>query len=342
MGADMSGVKQCEVTEAFDGRRIDRWFKENYPDLPRSRLEKLLRTGQIRLDGGRVKASARLEEGQIIRVPPIERREIRPPSAAWSISDKDKAFIRGLVIYEDDAMIAINKPSGLAVQGGTNTTRHVDGLLDGLASKNGERPKLVHRLDKDTSGVLLLAKTAKSAKFLTDRFRSKEARKLYWALVSGVPRPRKGTINLALAKQGGGKYGERVVGVYPDEEDPLLLANAKNAVTHFAVMDEAAQKASFVIFWPETGRTHQLRAHSAAIGHPIAGDRKYGDELSHLGGEIEQRMHLHAQSLTIPHPDGGKVNVSAPLPPHMKSAWQLFCFDEEIEEDPFEDGTKTG
>lgn len=228
----MSGVKKREVTEAFDGRRIDRWFKENYPDLPRSRLEKLLRTGQVRLDGKRVKASVRLEEGQTIRVPPIERREIMPASAAWSISDKDKAFIRGLVIYEDDAMIAINKPSGLAVQGGTNTTRHVDGLLDGLAPKNGDRPKLVHRLDKDTSGVLLLAKTAKSAKFLTDKFKSKETRKLYWALVCGVPRPRKGTINLALAKQGGGKYGERVVGVYPDEEDPLLLANAKSAVTH--------------------------------------------------------------------------------------------------------------
>lgn len=189
----MSGVTKQEVSADFDGRRIDRWFKDKYPDLPRSRLEKLLRTGQIRLDGKRVKASVRLEEGQVIRVPPIDTTGKKP---VLRILDKDRGFIRSLVIYEDDDMIAINKPAGLAVQGGTNTERHVDGMLEGLAPKNGERPKLVHRLDKDTSGVLLLAKSAKSAKFLTDKFKTKETRKLYWALVAGVPRPRKGTINL--------------------------------------------------------------------------------------------------------------------------------------------------
>ncbi len=220
----MSGVTKQEVTAAFDGRRIDRWFKDHYPDLPRSRMEKLMRTGQVRLDGKRVKSSARLEEGQIIRVPPIDTTGRKP---GQRISDKDRGFIRSLVIYEDDEMMAINKPAGLAVQGGTGTARHIDGMLDGLAPKNGERPKLVHRLDKDTSGVLLLAKTAKSAKFLIDKFKTREVRKLYWALVAGVPRPRKGTINLALAKQGGGKYGERAVPVYEDVEDPALLADAK-------------------------------------------------------------------------------------------------------------------
>ncbi len=333
----MSGVTKQEVDAAFDGRRIDRWFKDRYPDLPRSRLEKLLRTGQIRLDGKRVKSSSRLEEGQIIRVPPIETTGKRP---ALKVSDKDRGFIRSLVIYEDDDMIAINKPPGLAVQGGTGTERHVDGMLEGLVPRNGDRPKLVHRLDKDTSGVLLLAKTAKSAKFLTDKFRGKEARKLYWALVAGVPRPRKGTINLALAKQGGGKYGERAMPVYNDEEDPALLADAKQAVTNYAVIEEAGQRASFVVFWPETGRTHQLRAHAAAIGHPIAGDVKYGEEKAVIGGEIENRMHLHAYSLSIPHPDGHQVNLVAGLPPHMKKTWRLFCFDEVLEEDPFEDGTK--
>lgn len=332
----MSGVQKKEVTASFDGRRIDRWFKEYFPDLPRSRLEKLLRTGQIRLDGKRVKANVRLEEGQIIRVPPIERRVVH---TEFGISDKDKAYIRSLVIYEDDAMIAINKPHGLAVQGGTNTVRHVDGMLDGLAPKNGERPKLVHRLDRDTSGVLLLAKTARSAKFLTDKFKNKATQKLYWALMVGVPRPRKGTINLALAKQGGGKFGERVVPVHQDEEDPVLLHEAKSAVTHFSVEDEAGQRASFVIMMPETGRTHQLRAHAAAIGHPIAGDGKYGDEESRLGGEIENKMHLHARSLLVPHPSGHKVKITAELPDHMTKAWRLFCFDEGVDENPFEDGT---
>ena len=332
----MSGVKQQEVEAKWDGRRIDRWFKENYPDLPRSRLEKLLRTGQVRLDGKRVKANARLEEGQVIRVPPIERRE---DQAKRGISDQDRAFIKSLVIYEDDAMIALNKPAGLAVQGGSKTTRHVDGMLEGLASKNGEKPKLVHRLDKDTSGVLLLAKTAKSAKFLTEKFKAKETVKLYWALLVGVPRPRKGTIKLALAKQGGGKYGERVVPVTADEEDPILLHEAKHAISHYSVEDEAGQRAAFVVMWPETGRTHQLRVHAAAIGHPIAGDRKYGGEEAMLGGEIDNRMHLHARSLIIPHPSGHKVKVTATLSPHMSKAWRLFCFDEELDENPFEDGT---
>lgn len=335
----MSGVTKQEVTSAFDGRRIDRWFKEHYPDLPRSRMEKLLRTGQVRVEGKRVKSSARLEEGQIIRVPPIDTTGRKPGQA---ISDKDRGFIRSLVIYEDDDMIAINKPAGLAVQGGTNMARHIDGMLEGLAPKNGDKPKLVHRIDKDTSGVLLLAKTAKSAKFLIDKFKNKEVKKHYWALLAGVPRPRKGTIKLALAKRGGGKYGERVIPVYGDEEDPTLAADAKQAVTHYCVMEEAGQRASFVIFWPETGRTHQLRAHAAAIGNPIAGDRKYGEEKAQIGGEIENRMHLHAQSVELPHPDGHRVNIVASLPPHMQKAWRLFCFEEVIEEDPFEDGTNSG
>lgn len=321
----MSGVEHVSVQPEEAGRRIDRWFKDHYPRLPRGRLEKLLRTGQVRLDGKRIKSNARIEAWQVVRVPPLKQDDHKQFEGPKPLSDKDCGYIRSLVIYEDKAVIALNKPAGLAVQGGSKTERHVDGLSPGLVTEGEQHPKLVHRLDKDTSGVLLLGKTSAYASKLAKTFKSREVKKTYWALVHGVPRPAKGTINLAIAKVAGGPYGERMV----SELDPELPEDAKrlSAITHFAVVARAGQRHSWIALRPETGRTHQLRAHCAAIGHPIVGDRKYGDPELQAGGEISERMHLHARSLDFRSPLGGRTRVEADLPKHMEETWTLLAFE---------------
>lgn len=297
--------------------RLDRWFRRHYPQLGHGRLEKLLRTGQVRVDGKRAKAGDRIAPGQAIRVPPLGEM---PPSNADSrprASARDEAGLRDRVIYRDDWAIVIDKPPGLAVQGGTNTDRHVDLLLDGLRFGNDERPRLVHRLDRDTSGVLLIARTATAAAFFTRAFRDKTTRKTYWAAVVGVPETTQGRIELALAKLPG-RAGERV---RPDEDA------GKHAVTYYRVIDSTGDRASWLALLPVTGRTHQLRAHCAAIGTPILGDGKYGGAGAHLGGNIAaHRLHLHARSLAIPHPAGGVLRVSAKLPPHMQRLWDFLGF----------------
>lgn len=260
----MTGVETVEVTADDDDIRLDRWFRRRYPGLKHGALEKLLRTGQIRIDGKRVKANFRLTAGQQVRIPPqaaalpseSPRREVRKLDAG------DAAFVQSLVIYRDDDVIALNKPPGLAVQGGTKTTRHLDAMLDGLRFGAKERPKLVHRLDRDTSGVLLLARNAKTAARLGKAFQGRNVRKIYWALVAGVPAMAKGRIDLPLGKRLGPR-GERMM---PDE------AEGKSAITLYSVIESAANTAAWLALWPLTGRTHQLRVHCAAIGHPIAGD----------------------------------------------------------------------
>lgn len=309
---------------AEDGTlRLDRWFRRHYPQLGHGRLEKLLRTGQVRVDGKRAKAGDRVEPGQAIRVPPIG--EAPAPTEPRLPRPRDEAALRDCVIYRDDWAIVIDKPPGLAVQGGTNTERHVDQLLDGLRFDSAERPRLVHRLDKDTSGVLLIARTAAAATHFTRAFRDKTTRKIYWAAVVGVPEMAQGRIDLALAKLPG-RGGERV---RPDEEA------GKDAVTYYQVVDRAGERASWLALLPTTGRTHQLRAHCAAIGTPILGDGKYGGAGAHLGGGFAAHMlHLHARSLEIPHPTGGTLRVTAKLPPHMKKLWEFLSFESDGE-DPF-------
>jgi len=336
----MSAVQHINVAEEEAGRRLDRWFKDHFPGLPRGRMEKLMRSGEIRLDGKRVKSNARIEAWQVVRIPPMDDEYQLPRDPRRDLSDKDKAFVQGLVIYEDSTLFALNKPAGLAVQGGSKTERHLDGLLIGLVKPGADRPRLVHRLDKDTSGVILVAKSGAYASKLTSSFKSKSAQKTYWALCLGVPRPEKGTINLGLAKVAGGAYGERMMPAndpdFPEDEKAL------SAVTHYAVVARAARKASWLALRPVTGRTHQLRAHCAAIGHPVAGDRKYGGPEAVLGGEISSAMHLHAQSIEIPHPKGkGMLRVEAPLPKHMQASWDLLSFDIQEGENPFAelDGT---
>jgi 23S rRNA pseudouridine955/2504/2580 synthase len=314
----MTGVETVTVRPEDGVGRLDRWFRRRYPALSHGRLEKLLRTGQIRVDGKRARAGDPVAPGQAIRVPPLPDSPAPAPAPATPHPrPQDLALLRGAVIYRDDWAIVVNKPAGLAVQGGTNTDRHVDALLDGLRFGSAERPRLVHRLDKDTSGVLLIARNPAAASFFTRAFREKSTRKIYWAIVVGLPEMRQGRIDLGLAKIGG-RGRERV---HADD------AEGKTAITYYRVIDHAGATASWLALLPVTGRTHQLRAHCAALGTPILGDGKYGGAAAHLaGGAAAHRLHLHARSLEIPHPNGGILRATAPLPPHLRRTWEFFGF----------------
>ncbi len=321
----MSGVETIEVEPDDAGIRLDRWFKRHYPELSYGRLEKLLRTGQVRVDGGRAKSHQRLEEGQAVRVPPLPDASKKKRQAP-SIDRRAVAELKSRVIHRDDHLIVLDKPAGLAVQGGSGISSHVDALLDGLRFGSKERPKLVHRLDKDTSGVLLIGRTAKAAASLTAAFRGHETRKLYWALVEGVARPREGTINLPLEKLPG-PQGDRV----------NVVERGRNAETRYRTVDVARPEASWLALEPVTGRTHQLRVHCAAIGHPIVGDGKYGSRDTPLNNDaVGRRLHLHARAVRIPHPAGGLFEVSADLPPHMSETWKFLGFGPADDDHPFE------
>jgi 23S rRNA pseudouridine955/2504/2580 synthase len=313
----MSAVQQIVVDEGDDGARLDRWFKRRFPHVPHGRVEKLLRTGQIRVDGKRVKGSARLVTAQTVRVPPLpEPGEKKPPRR---VSDADVKFMHSLVIYEDNDLIALNKPPGLAVQGGTNTSRHIDGMLAALAYK-GTPPRLVHRLDKDTSGILVVAKNAKSAAWISKAFQSRRVKKVYWGITNGVPRPHVGEIKGYMAKGEGYDGRERMISVRHGEPD------SKYAKTMYQIPVSAGKRAAWVVMQPLTGRKHQLRMHMLLLGTPLVGDPKYTTDREAPGG-MEERLHLHARSLTLPHPDGSEIHVQAGLPPHMVMAFDLLGID---------------
>ncbi len=320
-----SQVENRSVSSGEDGMRLDRWFKTHHPDIPHSRLEKLLRTGQVRVDGGRVKASTRLEAGQIVRVPPLPASAPIAPKHALSKADRD--FLASITLYEDDDLMVLNKPSGIAVQGGTKTAHHLDRLLEGLGDGPETRARLVHRLDRDTSGVLIVAKRRAVAAKLGREFQTRTVRKIYWAIVKGVPKPPQGKVEAALVKAAGPE-GDRVRKARPGEQE-----RAQSAVTYYAVVDRAGQAVSFVSLKPVTGRQHQLRAHMAIIGHPILGDDKYhGDQDMPEG--IDNRLHLHARRISFPHPSGeGVVDVTAPLPEHMARSFAAFGFGEKAASD---------
>jgi len=321
------GVQLRSVAPEDADIRLDRWFRRHFPDLGHSRLEKLLRTGHIRVDGKRVAASERLRPGQTIRIPPLESTAPRVPKPPFEPDERDLALIRDAVLHRDASVIVIDKPAGLAVQGGTAIERNLDALLDGLRFGAGERPRLVHRLDKDTSGVLVLARNAIAARKLAEAFRDKDAKKIYWAIVVGSPQPRHGRIDLPLAKIPG-RGGERVA----------VVDAGKSAVTLYRTVARAGDRFAWLALNPLTGRTHQLRAHMAALGTPILGDGKYGGAKAHPSGIPEGRkLHLHARALSIPHPDGGMLTVTAPLPAHIKLDWAFFGFEEADEADPFAD-----
>lgn len=323
----MSDVQTVTVLEDEAGMRLDRWFKVHFPNVKHGALEKLLRTGQIRVAGGRAKSSRRLEAGESVRVPPLPedatasgpaKKTAAAPSAA------DIKALREMTLYEDAVLLVLNKPFGLAVQGGAKTSRHIDGMLAAI-EKNGERPRLVHRLDRDTGGLLVLAKTRAAAASLGAAFQGRDIEKTYWALVAGMPAPREGTIDLSVAKRvARARKGlqERVIAT-ADE-------NAKRAITHYQLVDEAGRRAAFLALKPVTGRTHQLRVHCAAIDTPIVGDRKYGGEASVIDG-VSDRLHLFCKTMSFPHPaTGDAMTLTAPLTGHMRESWAFFGFDPDI------------
>lgn len=317
----MTSLETRKITADEAGLRLDRWFRRHMPGLTHGHLEKLLRTGKIRVDGARAKAGDRVQEGQLVHIPPLSAIRVGAPKPKPELSAHDKKFVQGLVLFRNAELIALNKPAGLAVQGGTGTTRHLDALLDGLRQENEERPRLIHRLDRDTSGVLVLARGAKSAALLARVFRERETEKIYWALTAGVPMPLEGRIDLPLAKGEGPKGRERVAPAADGEE-------ARRAITDYIVVARASRRVAFVVLRPLTGRTHQLRAHMAALGTPILGDFKYGGKNARLGGDVPGGLQLHSRRLSLKLTDGRHLSVEAPPPPHMVAALRFFGFEQ--------------
>jgi len=318
------GVQAVTVAEEEAELRLDRWFKRHYPGLSHGRLEKLLRKGHIRVDGKRAKAGQRLAAGQTVRVPPMAAERTGPAAgkrrAAAPVAEDDAEALRAAVLYRDDLAIAVNKPPGLAVQGGTRTSRHLDGMLDALRFGSSERPRLVHRLDRDTSGVLVLARSAAAAAALARAFRQRSARKLYWAVTVGCPTPRAGTIDVALTK-GAAQGGERMVAAgRVDGAD-----GGRRAITHYRVVEQAGKEAALVALTPLTGRTHQLRVHMSERGTPILGDGKYGGRGAFLPGRA-CALHLHARRLVLPVEGRATLDVTAPPPAHMVETFEFFGF----------------
>ncbi len=343
----MSGVQMLTVTEEEGEQRLDRWFRRRFPQLTQGSVEKLCRTGQVRVDGARAKAATRVAPGMEIRVPPLPDDEA-PARTRQGIPAADVRMIQNAVIFRDQHLIILNKPAGLASQGGSGQgDRHVDGLTEALMFGYKERPKLVHRLDKDTSGVLMLARTDRVARTLSEALRHHATRKIYWAAVAGVPSPRQGSIKYALEKakgHGRGGEGEKMICIHPAKvaDHP----EAKRAQTDFFTLWFLGNRLSWMALEPITGRTHQLRAHMAELGHPILGDGKYGGSGAEnmgdgwgasIGGEVSRKLHLHARSLSLEHPvTKAPMTFTAPLPDHMAQTWKALDWGEgDVPADPF-------
>jgi 23S rRNA pseudouridine955/2504/2580 synthase len=323
-------VQIATVTPDESGMRVDRFLEARFPGLSFSHIQRIIRKGELRVNGKRAQPKDRLAAGQAVRIPPLRLDQPKPQKPGGEGEAKDRDFLKSITLHEDADVLVLNKPMGLAVQGGSGTTRHIDGMLDALRDAHGQRPRLVHRLDKDTAGCLLVAKTRFAASALAKTFRTRSARKIYWALVAGVPKPKQGRISTFLAKE------ER-------EDDSFMRiarhgeAGASHAVTYYAVVETAARTLAWLSLKPVTGRTHQLRAHMAHIGHPIVGDPKYfAKENWELPGGMQNRLHLLARRIAVPHPRGGVIDITAPLPPHMQQSWNLIGLDAK-RYDPIED-----
>lgn len=325
----MNTVQNRIIDPDEAGMRLDRWFKLHFPGLAFGQLQKLLRSGQIRLDGGRAKSDTRIASGQTVRLPPqLASSGMARPLTQNTIRDRgDLDVLRAMLLHEDKKVLVFNKPAGLAVQGGSGVNRHIDSMLESMRSQKGEKPRLVHRIDRDTSGILVVARTRGAAAALTQSFRHRDTDKTYWAICKGVPRKREGEISTWLVK-------ERT-----PEGDKMRVAkhgepDADHAVSKYRVIDQAGQNLSWLELKPVTGRTHQLRIHTSHLGNPIIGDPKYFDiENWEFPGGIQKKLHLHARRIQIPHPDGGILDVRAPLPPHMIQTFNLLGLDEQIGEE---------
>jgi 23S rRNA pseudouridine955/2504/2580 synthase len=316
-----ASVQNVSVAPDEAGMRVDRFFEARFPGLSFSHIQRVIRKGEVRVNGKRTEPKNRLEAGQTVRIPPLRLDQPKPRAPGDEADEKTREFLKSMTIYEDADVLVFNKPMGLAVQGGSGTTRHLDGMLEVLRDAHGQRPRLVHRLDKDTAGCLLVAKTRFAASALAKTFRSRSARKVYWALVAGVPKVPQGRISTFLAKE------ER------DDESVMRIAQhgekgASHAVTYYAVVDTSGPLLSWISLKPVTGRTHQLRAHMDHVGHPIVGDPKYfARENWELPGGMQNKLHLLARRIAVPHPRGGVIDVTAPLPPHMLQSWNLLGLD---------------
>jgi 23S rRNA pseudouridine955/2504/2580 synthase len=316
-----AAVQNVRVTGDEAGMRVDRFLEARFPGLSFSHIQRIIRKGELRIDGRRAQSKQRLEAGQTVRIPPV-RIETKPHGLSTTDAGANtKEFLVSITLFEDSDVLVLNKPMGLAVQGGSGTPRHLDGMLEVLRDAKGQRPRLVHRLDKDTAGCLLVAKTRFAAAALGKTFRSRSARKIYWALVAGAPKPRQGRVSTYLAKEEREDESVMRVARHGDE-------GASHAVTYYAVVETAARELAWLSLKPVTGRTHQLRAHMAHIGHPIVGDAKYfSKENWQLPGGIQNRLHLLARRIAVPHPRGGTIDVTAPLPAHMQQSWNVLGFD---------------
>jgi 23S rRNA pseudouridine955/2504/2580 synthase len=323
-------VQTVTVTADEANMRVDRFLEARFPGLSYSHIQRIVRKGELRVNGKRADSKDRLEAGQAVRIPPLHLDAPKKSSGLSEAEEKALAELRAMTLFEDDDVLVLNKPAGLAVQGGSGTPHHLDRMLESMRDAKGQKPRLVHRLDKETAGCLLVAKTRFAASTLTGSFRSRSARKIYWAMVAGVPKPKQGRISTYLAKE------ER-------EDDSFMRIaehgddGASHAVTYYAVVETSAQKLAWVSLKPVTGRTHQLRAHMEHIGHPIVGDPKYFQiENWELPGGLQNRLHLLARRIVIPHPRGGLIDATAPLPPHMQQTWNLLGLDA-ARFDPIED-----
>jgi 23S rRNA pseudouridine955/2504/2580 synthase len=327
-------VQNVAVTADEAGMRVDRFLEAKFPGLSFSHIQRVIRKGELRVNGKRTQPKNRLEAGQSVRIPPLRLDPAKPRSSGNAADDETLAFLKSITLFEDDDLMVLNKPFGLAVQGGSGTTRHLDGMLEVLRDAHGQRPRLVHRLDKDTAGCLLVAKTRFAAAALAKTFRSRSARKIYWALVAGVPKVPQGRISTFLAKEE--REDESIMRIARHGED-----GASHAVTYYAIVETAGPVVAWISLKPVTGRTHQLRAHMAHIDHPIVGDPKYFSiENWQLPGGMQNRLHLHAHRIAVPHPRGGTVDVTAPLPPHMLQTWNLLGLDAK-RYDPIEEAPET-
>jgi 23S rRNA pseudouridine955/2504/2580 synthase len=325
-----TSVQNVVISADESGMRVDRFFEARFPGLSFSHIQRVIRKGEVRVNGKRTQPKNRLEAGQTIRIPPLRLDQPKLRALGSEADEATRAFLQSITLHEDDDVLVLNKPMGLAVQGGSGTTRHLDGMLEVLRDAHGQRPRLVHRLDKDTAGCLLVAKTRFAASSLAKTFRSRSARKVYWALVAGVPKVQQGRISTFLAKEE--REDESFMRIARHGED-----GASHAVTYYAVVETAGPLLAWISLKPVTGRTHQLRAHMAHIDHPIIGDPKYfARENWELPGGMQNKLHLLARRIAVPHPRGGVIDITAPLPPHMQQSWNLLGLDAK-RYDPIED-----
>jgi len=323
----MITVRHIKIPPDDNGQRLDRWLKKNIPEISFVMAQKLIRTGQIRIDGKRTKPDARLIAGQEIRLPPMDERPEQVDG--YRLRDDDAQMIKKAVIYDDGDILAINKPAGIATQGGNKIERHIDGMVEALTGQDGIKPRLVHRLDKDTSGVLLLARSAEMARRLGKMFQGRDMKKIYWAITSPAPVEMEGEIKAPLIK-----------GTIGPDKDKMIVdpKNGQKAYTNYEVIEVAGKKAAFVAFMPKTGRTHQIRVHAAHKGFPLLGDEKYGVKAAIEGPGITQRLHLHARSLAFTHPKTGKIlKLTAPLPADLARTWDALGFQKKPDHEPFSD-----